>query len=101
MAIDHCLLHGMQGAVLPQVLDSQELAGVKHADELDTGVHRAIGEAAVERSRNNDSTSAAIALVATFLDAGTPAVDPQPVKDGHCRIEASNLLQIIPEEKSN
>ena len=65
--IDHRLLHGMQSAALGKVLDRDELATVKLAQEDDTGVERLMHELVAFQPRQHDSARAAIAFGATFL----------------------------------
>lgn len=93
MAVDHGLLHGMQGAVgATQVFDGEERAAVERRQELDAGIDRFQREAAVRIQFADDNRAgAAVAFRAAFLGAGAMQILTQVLEHGARRRDARDL----------
>ena len=81
----HRFLHGMQRAVLGEILDRDQLCAVDLAEQRDAGIDRLMHQAAVALARHHHGAGAAIALRAAFLGAGRTLLKAQPIKQRGAR----------------
>jgi hypothetical protein len=81
----HGFLHGMQHAIVGEILDSQQFATVQLPEQRDAGVERLVNQSAAALAHHHDRASAAIAFRATLFGTDRPLLQAQPVEHGRAR----------------
>jgi hypothetical protein len=101
VAVDHRLLHRMQGAVLAQVLDGEERFAVEAGHELDTGVDRAQPDVVAVEFTKHDRARPTVALGTPFLGALAAQVFTQVVENRFRRADITSLDQLAAKKEAD